>query len=241
MAIVIDAHNHLGVRPGASQSSRELISKMDVSGCQKAVIFPFVEGRFSNDPIHAAALENPDRLIPFCSVNPWDGRAALDELRRCVKDLGFKGLKLHPTLHGYHLSDPALVNPVFEAVADLRIPVITHGASDLFNAPPEFAIMARRFPKVPLIMAHMGMFWSVDQAIELAGEIDNLFLEVSRAPVFEIALAIHKLGAGKVIWGTDSPFVDYSFEMAKMENVARTREGYGLVMGGTLARILGVS
>ncbi|NKW81555.1 amidohydrolase family protein [Ochrobactrum pecoris] len=155
--MIIDAHNHLGVRAGAVQTGADLIARIDAVGVDKAVMFPFVEGNFTNEPIKEAFDQFPDRLIPFCAVNAWEAGAA-DEVRRCVVDWGFKGLKLHPTINGYHLSDPHLVDPLFKVADELGIPVIVHGASDLYNSPPEFALMAARFPNVPLLMAHMGFF-----------------------------------------------------------------------------------
>lgn len=235
--MIIDAHNHLGTRPGASQTGADLVNKIDAVGVDKAVIFPFVEGNFTNDPIKEAFDRFPDRLVPFCAVNPWQPDAAA-EVRRCVTNWGFKGLKLHPTLNGFHLSDSMLVDPIFKVADELGIPVIVHGASDLYNSPPEFALMAARFPKVPLMMAHMGFFWSVDQAISFARQFPNLYLETSRAPIFEIQTAVRELGADKVIWGTDSPFVDYEWEFKKMERATDDRIGYAKIVGGNIARLL---
>ncbi len=237
MPLVIDAHNHIGTRPGAHQSGADLVAKMDQAGVTKGVMFPFVEGNFTNQAVKVAADEFPDRLIPYCAVNPWQSDAVA-EMRRCVTEWSFKGLKLHPTLNGYHLSDATLVDPLFEEAESLGIPIIVHGASDLYNAPPEFAEMARRFPRVKLLMAHMGFFWSVDQAIGYAKELPNLYLETSRAPIFEIATAVRELGPGRVIWGTDSPFVDYEWEFKKMERCSFDRAVYDLVVGGTMAEIL---
>ena len=222
-----------------SSSGADLVAKMDQAGVQKAVMFPFVEGNFTNDPIKTAYDAFPDRLIPYCAVNPWEPNAA-EEVRRCVRDWGFKGLKLHPTINGFHLSDPGLVNPLFEEAESLGIPIIVHGASDLYNSPPEFADMARRFPRVKLLMAHMGYFWSVDQAIGYAKELPNLFLETSRAPIYEITVAVRELGPGRVVWGTDSPFVDYEWEFKKMERCSKDKAVYDLVVGGTMAEILGI-
>ena len=240
MTFVLDAHNHVGIRHGARQTGPELVAKMDAAGVAKAVVFPFVEGNFTNDGAKEARDACPDRLIAYCAVNPWQPDAAA-EVRRCVRDWGFKGLKLHPTINGFHLSDPGLVDPLFEEADSLGIPIIVHGASDLLNSPPEFAIMARRFPRVKLLMAHMGFFWSVDQAIAYANEFPNLYLETSRAPIFEIATAVRECGPGKVIWGTDSPFVDYEWEFKKMERCTTDRAVYDLVVGGTMAEILGIS
>jgi hypothetical protein len=235
--MIIDAHNHLGVRPGASQSGADLVAKIDAVGVDKAVMFPFVEGNFTNAPIKEAFDQYPDRLIPYCAVNPWEPDAA-DEVRRCIVDWGFKGLKLHPTINGFHLSDPNLVDPLFKVAEEFDIPIIVHGASDLYNSPPEFALMAARFPKVNLLMAHMGFFWSVDQAIAFARQYDNLYLETSRAPIFEIQTAVRELGPHKVIWGTDSPFVDYEWEFKKMERACADRAGYEQIVGGNIARLL---
>jgi predicted TIM-barrel fold metal-dependent hydrolase len=237
MSVIIDAHNHLGDRPGARQTGAELVAKLDHAGVDKAVVFPFVEGNFTNDFVKQAYDEFPERLIPYCAVNPWE-RDAVDTVRQCISGWGFKGLKLHPTINGYHLADPELVDPLFRLAEELDFPIIVHGASDLYNSPPEFAMMATRFPRVPLMMAHMGFFWSVDQAITFAGEFENLYLETSRAPIFEIQTAVKRIGAHKVIWGTDSPFVDYEFEFSKMKRSTSDAAGYAEIVGGNIARLL---
>jgi predicted TIM-barrel fold metal-dependent hydrolase len=237
MSLVIDAHNHLGDRPGARQTGAELVAKLDAAGVDKAVVFPFVEGNFTNDFVKQAFDESPDRLIPYCAVNPWELNA-VDVVRQCIAEWGFKGLKLHPTINGFHLADDDLVGPLFKLAEELDFPIIVHGASDLFNSPPEFAMMASRYPRVALMMAHMGFFWSVEQAISFAGEFENLYLETSRAPIFEIQTAVKKIGPHKVIWGTDSPFVDYEFEFKKMERSTPDRDGYAKIVGGNIARLL---
>ena len=239
MPLVVDAHNHVGRRPGAVQTGPDLVARMASVGVDRGVIFPFVEGSFTNDAVREAALACPGRLVPYCAVNPWNPDAVV-EMRRCVTEWGFRGLKLHPTLNGFHLSDPRLVDPLFEEAASLGIPVIAHGASDLYNSPPEFAEMARRHPRVRLLMAHMGFFWSVDQAIGYAGALPNLILETSRAPIFEITAAVKALGPDKVVWGTDSPFVDYEWEFRKMARCSADRAVVERVVGGTMAELLGL-
>ena len=111
MSLVIDAHNHIGVRLSASQTGAGSSARMDQAGVSKGVIFPFVEGNFTNDEVKAAYDEFPERLIPYCAVNAWEPGAAA-EVRRCVTEWGFKGLKLHPTLNGFHLCDHVLVDPL---------------------------------------------------------------------------------------------------------------------------------
>ncbi len=143
---------------------------------------PFVEGTIDNDVIDREAKAFPDRLIPFCSVNPWDRGAAIETIRHCVEDQGMQGIKLHPTLHGYRLGDHGLVDPIFSAARDLGVVVTSHGASDLYNTPHEFARWREAFPDVPLWMVHMGFFWMTDFAIEVAQRApQSLPRHVSRA------------------------------------------------------------
>ncbi|GMA88995.1 hypothetical protein GCM10025868_42450 [Angustibacter aerolatus] len=90
MSLVIDAHNHVGVRHGASQTGDELVAKMDEAGVDRACVFPFVEGVVDNTAVDDAAGPHPDRLIPYLALNPWTGQAAIDEpaparRRRCPR------------------------------------------------------------------------------------------------------------------------------------------------------------
>lgn len=240
MALTLDAHNHLGVRHGASQTGDELVARLDAAGVDKACVFPFVEGDFSNDVVDEAVADHPDRLVPFLAVNPWARGAAVEEVHRRA-DLGYRGVKLHPTLHGYHLSDLDLVGPTLEAVRERGLVVICHGASDLRNAPPEFYLAARAYPETPFLMAHSGTFWSHEQAVRLAAEVPNLYLETARVPIFEVAHSVRELGPEKVVWGTDSPFVDYELEYEKMRRATDSADGRDLLCGGNLARLLGLS
>lgn len=239
MTRTIDAHNHIGTRHGESQTGDELVARLDAAGVDLACIFPFVEGEFSNDDVDRAMAEHPSRFVPFLAVNPWTQDAAVSEVHRRA-DQGYKGLKLHPTLHGYHLSDLGLTGPVLDAARERGLVVICHGASDLRNAPPEFALTAAAYPEIPFLMAHSGTFWSHGQAIRLAEDLPNLYLETSRVPTFEVAESVRILGPEKVIWGTDSPYVNYTVEYEKMAHVTRSQEGRDLVLGGNLLRLLGM-
>lgn len=96
----------------------------------------------------------------------------------------------------------------------------------------------KRFPKVPLIMAHCGFFWEWELAIEVAMENDNLYLETSRVPGFETSKVIQKLGGDKVIWGTDGPFCDYEWEFNKIRRYAKNAEEFDKIMGGTVLSLL---
>ncbi len=232
----IDAHTHAG-EGAAVFSGKQVVERMDTLGVDKTVIFPFTEGYFHNNDIPKYVADYPDRLIPFCAVNPWEKKSAADELERCFNS-GFMGVKLHPTICGFRLSDHGLCDPLFEIVQAHGKAVIVHGASDLYNCPLEFDRMARRFPKVPLIMAHCGFFWEWELACEVANENDNIFLETSRVPPFETGKVLEKTSAAKMMWGTDGPFADYEAEFQKIQRIARNDKEFEQIIGGTIADLL---
>lgn len=78
-----------------------------------------------NDGIAEYAAQKPDRLIPFGSVPLQDGRAAVEELTRCVKKLGFKGVEILTNVAGRELSDPAC-EPFWTAAEELQALVVMH-------------------------------------------------------------------------------------------------------------------
>ncbi|MFD1714822.1 amidohydrolase family protein [Amnibacterium flavum] len=235
--MIIDSHSHVGTRIGSTQTGPELRARMDEAGVDLACIFPHVEGGFTNDDVDEAVAAVPGRFIPFLAVDPWFGDRAVVEIHERA-DRGYRGVKLHPTIHGYNLADLDLLAPVLDAVRERRLVLLSHGADDVLNAPPAFAKVARAYPEVPVLMAHSGVFRTHEQAIEAARELPNLYLEAARVPAFEIAHQIRELGPEKTIWGSDSPFSDYSWEFEKMRRTVDSDEAHQLVCGGNLARLL---
>jgi predicted TIM-barrel fold metal-dependent hydrolase len=48
----------------------------------------------SNDEVASVVKRFPDRFVGVASVNLFKPMEAIRELRRCIKDLGFKGLRI---------------------------------------------------------------------------------------------------------------------------------------------------
>src|SRR5512147_3147433 len=82
------------------RSVQDIIRDMDEAGVEKACIVPMdltthygVE-LVTNEDVARIASAHPTRFIPFASVDPCMGRAAVDKLIYAVKELGCRGLKL---------------------------------------------------------------------------------------------------------------------------------------------------
>ena len=171
--MIIDAYNTTqdvrgrsdyltGARPGQAPpphtpfDPKRILDRMDAAGVDLAMVCSLAQ-RIENDFIAGLVRAHPDRLFGFGQVMP-QADDALDEIQR-IKDLGLRGLKLHPSLHGYHVADHGLLDPVFARCAELGLPVLINALDDAFCAPLAIEEIARGFPEVPTIIAHMGAVW----------------------------------------------------------------------------------
>lgn len=81
--------------------------------------------RMVNDGLAEYVSRYPDRFVAFGTVPLQDGMAAVTELERCVKMLGFKGVQILTNVAGRELSDPAFA-PFWAKAEQLGVLVVIH-------------------------------------------------------------------------------------------------------------------
>ncbi len=235
--MILDCHNHIGYRIGAYFSAEELIDWMDKAGVDKAVAFAQCELPIDNNYVAEVAAKYPDRIIGFALLNPWDYQAA-EDLSRLTTQCGLKGLKLNPTRHGFAMDRAELLDPLFEVAAQRKIPIIAHGKDDLFSMPGKFEAMAKRHPKVNLIMAHMGVDRALAAAIRAAKRCPNLYLDTSSVSPNAIREALHGVGPEKIIMGTDAPWGRFELSIEAVKQATSDPAARDLIMHQNLLRVL---
>jgi predicted TIM-barrel fold metal-dependent hydrolase len=78
-----------------------------------------------NDTLYKHAQNHPGRFLPLAVVPPWGTRDCLEELERCIKDLGFRGVQM-AAHYGTLYLDEEEFRPHFKAVSNLNVPVVVH-------------------------------------------------------------------------------------------------------------------
>ncbi|MPZ52518.1 MAG: amidohydrolase family protein [Acidimicrobiia bacterium] len=221
----------------------QVVHAMDGNGIEKAIVQPF-PGAPDAVQVHneIAALGDSigSRVLGLASVNPHMDHAKYQaEIRRCVDDLGFVGVKLHTLGHAVHpVSDDALV--VFETAAALGIVVMVHtGPGMPFADPTHLLERARQFPDTPIVLAHAGASASPGSAIAVAKQCDNIYLEPSWCKATEVRAMINALGPDRVLFGTDTP-ENVRVELAKYEEIRLTEVEAAWVFGGTATAVFGL-
>jgi predicted TIM-barrel fold metal-dependent hydrolase len=161
------------------------------------------------------------------------------EVERCVRDLGFVGVKLHPLAHA--------VNPrgrhgcrVFDVAAGLGVPVMVHtGLGIPWSAPSLLDGPAERYPELPLIVAHAGGGIFAGEAAALAARFPNVYLECSWAAGFFIRHLVEVAGADRLMFGSDHAD-NACVELAKLRSLGLDPADLARILGQTARIVWGI-
>jgi predicted TIM-barrel fold metal-dependent hydrolase len=238
--MTIDGYCTLGVDREYDLTEDALLEAMDRAGVERSVIAAVdrslaVDNRAGNDSLLRAAGSHPDRFIPSCSVNPWYGEGALEELRRALGE-GARLLVLNPGVQGY-LANDELAWPVLETAAVEKVPVYIHTGSPGSASPWQVVDLADRFPGLELIIGHCGAtdFWN--DVVEAARAAPNVYLESSLARPFQFNRYLEAAGHRKGIMGSYAPLNDLVFEWEQMRGALPSEMAVD-VCGGNLLGLL---
>lgn len=216
----IDAHAHIGQFgswAGVEGTPDVLLSFMDEYEIEKTVLC--AKDHNGNEGVLEAWRQHPDRFWPLVYVNPTEGaEECRRKIERYVDQEGFKGIKMNPLRHAF-VADDEMVDPVMEEAEKRGIPVFIHSGHPPYSLPWSIALLAERFPKVKVVMIHMGHGHGVyiDAAIKMAKRHPNIYLEMSGMPMgVKIKQAYEEVGADRIMFGTDFPFHHPSVEIQKV-------------------------
>ena len=249
--MLCDADCHISSRENAPGIGvDQLLRELDRVGVDKAVCWPMVsyarEIASDNAAIHDGAVRHPDRIIPFCGVNPLLGLDdARDELKRCIEVYGAKGVKLNGARDGYFVDDPVLSLPLAAMAAEAGIALALHcGANDFERTHPyRIAKISDAFPETPVLIVHMGGSGQpdlCDAVIDFAQRYGNWYLIDSEADYRKIHRGIKVLGSERICYGSDTPFCPMRFEWGIRQVVYGDLDAAdrALILGGNIARAL---
>ena len=229
-----------------------LLASMRQSGVNVSLVQPVVTrpGQFDSVNRFAAELDKMDGLRSFGGIHPDDETP--EEHLAAIRELGLRGVKLHPDYQGVMVDDPHNLRIMREAVKT-GLYVLLHagldvGFPELIHCPPRAAQHAleviygeRRSSVEPhIILAHLGGFTQLDDVMEyLVGE--PVYLDVSFVlDKVEPDALMRAHGAERILFGSDSPWGDQADFVARMRALPLTDAERDLIFAGNAKRILGL-
>ena len=118
-----------------------------------------------------------------------------------------------------------------EVCREYGVPVYAHTGTPITAEPFQLAELARTFPDVTMVMGHMGYtdFWY--DAVPAALQSDNIYLETSLIDIMNIQTAIEKVGAHRILFGSDFPESDLSLELEKISMLELSDDARTQILG----------
>ncbi len=240
---IVDSHAHLGesrLSPSVYTGAR-LLETQDKWGINTTLVLPIPKApsgfAANHDQIFRLCKENPGRFFGVLDIDPSvDDKVYWQEAERCVKQLGFVGVKLHTY---YHPVNPLtkFAAKVYEMAKEFNIPVIVHtGLVVPFGLPTLQVERAKQFPDVKIILAHMGYNSYSAEAVIAAQLCENIFLETSWTGPGRVKEAINKLGSARVMMGSDQ-LINVPWELTKIRTIGLNDSQLEDVMGRTAINV----
>ena len=170
----------------------------------------------SNDEVAAAVRAEPELYAGVASVDLSQPMLAVRELRRCVKELGFVGLRQLPWLWGLPPNDRRYY-PLYAECIELDIPFclqVGHAGPLRPSEPgrpiPYLDEVACDFPELRIVGGHIGYPWTAEM-IALATKYEGVFIDTSaylpsRYPM-ELVEFMRGHGRDKVMFGSNYPML----------------------------------
>jgi 2,3-dihydroxybenzoate decarboxylase len=235
----------------------------------------------ANDLLAGVIQKYPKRFAGFAHLSLHDPKVAADELTRCVVDLGFKGALINGHTNGRYL-DEEIYYPFWERVQDLGVPIYLH-PRDPYDLPQEyhghpellgatwswtaetaahalrlvFGGTFERFPKVTIILGHMGetlpyLLWRLDSRrriqlppdkkdARLPSETIKSNIVITTAGVCShasLVCALSALGENSVMFSVDYPYEDCTIAAEFIESAPISAATRAKVCYGNAERIL---
>jgi hypothetical protein len=209
-----------------------------------------------SEEVAEACAAHADVLIPFASVDPWRGAAAVRRARELVERHGVRGFKFHPSLQAFHPNDRT-VYPLYDALQELGMIALFHSGQTGIGAglrggggirlayanPIALDDVAADFPDLRIVIAHPSFPWQ-DEALAVATHKPLVYIDLSGwSPKYFPPLLVryaNTLLRDKVLFGSDFPLLTPDRWLADFDTLDIKPEVRPLILKENAVRLLGL-
>jgi uncharacterized protein len=230
------------------------IAAMDDAGVDAGLLSAWSAPRqaplISNEEVAGWVAQHPSRLAGLAAVDLDRPMRAVRELRRCVEELGFKGLRVLPWLWEAPPTDRRFY-PLFAACVELGVPFFTQVGhtgplrpSETGRPIPYIDQVALDFPELTIVCGHIGYPWT-EEMVAVARKHENVLIDTSayvprRYPPELVRYLRSRGGRRKVLWGSNHPMVLPRQALEGLDELELDDETRALFLGGNAQRLLGL-
>lgn len=239
-----------GIKPYTDGTVKGLLKHMDKTGVDISVVLPIATKPSQQKIVNTWAKEiKSDRIYPFGSVHPdaGDALSMIDE----IKNSGLYGIKLHPDYQDFFAEDKK-VYPIYEKCQQIGLPIIFHAGYDplypdlVHGTPKDFAQIHKDFPKLTMILAHLGGMYRWEQVERyIAGTEGEIYLDLgfTAGEIGNNILnrIIKKHGADRILMASDCPWDNPAHEIEMISKLGISEKEKNKILFENAAKILKIN
>jgi uncharacterized protein len=230
------------------------LKSMDEAGVSISLISAWVAPKgvmISNDEVAGFVNEAPPgRLVGVGSVDISRPMNAVREIRRCVKQLGFKAIRVLPWLWELPPTH-ARFYPVYAECCELGVPFCTQVGhtgplmpSEYGRPIPYIDQVALDFPELVIVGGHIGYPWT-EEMIAVCTKHSNVYIDTSaytaRRYPRDLVSYMGRHGRSKVMFGTNWPMIAPGKALEGLDELGLGGESRELFLSGNAARVFKLS
>lgn len=232
----------------------DTIASMDSAGVGFGLLSAWHSPRegelISNDEVAGWVGAHADRFAGLAAVNLAKPMEAVRELRRCVTELGFVGLRVIPWLWEAPPTDRRYY-PLFAECVELGVPFCTQVGhtgplrpSETGRPIPYIDQVAIDFPELVVVCGHIGYPWT-EEMVAVCRKHENVHIDTSaytsrRIPPELVAFMKTRTGARKVLFGTNFPMIPHERALEGLGELGLDEETEGLYLDENARKVFGL-
>jgi predicted TIM-barrel fold metal-dependent hydrolase len=241
-ALIVDCHCHAGTGDGltgpwnTAAPLKQFLRRARAAGIERVNLLPVFHSdyRAANRQVGALVRRSPDLFTGFAGVHAErDAGQVRALIGEAVRGWGARGIKVHR-------HDARITREICEVARDFGLPLLYDVVGEV--APLE--LVARAYRDVTFIIPHLGSFaddWRPQLALlDHMQRHPNVYGETSGVRRFDLLVrAIERAGPGKLLFGSDGPWLHPGVELAKVRALGLSPPDEALVLGGNFLRLTG--
>ena len=217
--MIIDSHCHAGKGDGLTgpwDTDAPLgpyLARARAAGIDRTVLFAAFSSdyRSANAGVGRVVSGQPGRFSGYAMVDAARDRGRIRAMvAEAVTGWGACGIKVHR-------HDARITREVCQAARSFALPVLY----DVMGEVSAVELIAPEYPQVAFIIPHLGSFaddWRAQrQMIDVLARHPNVYTDTSGVRRFDLlAEALRRAGPGKMLFGTDGPWLHPGVELSKV-------------------------
>jgi predicted TIM-barrel fold metal-dependent hydrolase len=239
--MIIDCHCHAGKGDGLSgpwdtdAPLDRYLARAARAGIDRTVLLAAFHSDYSvaNREVARIVAARPERFYGFAFVHPERDRGRAGAIiEEAVTRHGFVGIKVHR-------HDSRITREICEAARAFSLPVMY----DVTGEVSVVELLAGEYPDVPFVIPHLGSFaddWRAQLAlIDHLVRHPNIYTDTSGVRRFDLLRqAVRRAGPGKVLFGSDGPWLHPGVELAKVQALGLSWAEERLILGENFLRLI---